>query len=185
MTDKAVTNNEILSAHLDILTCHSLQGPTAVTATPNGKLAMSRALGAAFLSHQVEQLEKSVTNRAGVGNWRDRRQSQANNPGPIVHGTNERGTKRSPHAQSGKPIKKKGGEAEENEREKNGLRLGRRSTEEPKKGEKDADVIVVDSSVLVNALYQVKKWCKEGREEILIIPLEGECITERFFVSTS
>lgn len=46
----------------------------------------------------------------------------------------------------------------------------------PRKGgvkEKDADVIVVDASVLVNALGQLKKWCRDGQEEIVIVPLEG------------
>ena len=46
----------------------------------------------------------------------------------------------------------------------------------PRKGgvkEKDADVIVVDASVLVNALGQLKKWCRDGQEEIIIVPLEG------------
>ena len=38
---------------------------------------------------------------------------------------------------------------------------------------KEADVIVVDASVLVNALGQVKKWCRDGQEEIIIVPLEG------------
>lgn len=41
--------------------------------------------------------------------------------------------------------------------------------------EKDADVVVVDASVLVHALYQVKKWCKDGRQEKIIVPLEGQC----------
>lgn len=41
------------------------------------------------------------------------------------------------------------------------------------KGEKDVDIIVVDASVLVHALYQVKKWCRDGRKEIIIVPLEG------------
>ena len=143
---------------------------------------MSRALGAAFLSHQVEQLEKSVTSRAGMGNWRDRRQSQGDNASTNMRGTNERGSKRPPHAQGGKPVRKKGGEPAEKEREKNETKLGRRSAEEPKNAEKDADVVVVDSSVLVNAIYQVKKWCKEGRKEIVIVPLEGEHITEYHFI---
>jgi hypothetical protein len=38
---------------------------------------------------------------------------------------------------------------------------------------KEADVIIVDASVLVNALGQVKKWCRDGQEEIIIVPLEG------------
>ena len=40
--------------------------------------------------------------------------------------------------------------------------------------EKDADVVVVDASVLVHALPQVKKWCRDGRKEVVIVPLEGE-----------
>ena len=167
MADNTVNRPRNSSLRLGFTNRLFLQGPTAVTT--NNKLSMSRALGAAFLNHQVEQLERSVTNGAGVGNWRDRRQSQANYASPNGRGANERGTKRSP--QGGKPIRKKGGDAVEKEREKNEVKTGRKSVEEPK--EKDAVVVVVDSSVLVNALYQVKKWCKEGREEVLIVPLEG------------
>ena len=32
---------------------------------------------------------------------------------------------------------------------------------------------MVDASVLIHALYQVKKWCRDGRRKIVIIPLEG------------
>lgn len=56
-----------------------------------------------------------------------------------------------------------------------GLTHSRVKSTEDGKYEKDADVIVVDASVLVHALYQVKKWCRDGREEILIVPLEGMC----------
>ncbi len=42
---------------------------------------------------------------------------------------------------------------------------------------KEADIIVVDASVLVHALYQVKRWCKDGRDQVLIVPLEGESYT--------
>jgi hypothetical protein len=54
----------------------------------------------------------------------------------------------------------------------------RRLSDDPRveKAEKDADVVVVDASVLVHALYQVKKWCREGRQEIVIVPLEGGCL---------
>lgn len=137
---------------------------------------MSRALGAAFLNHQVEQLEKSVTNQAGVGNWRDRRQS-ADHPNPNGRGVNEHGPKRPP--QGGKHNRKMTSEVVERDRDKSEVTSGRRSVEEPKSGEKDADIVVVDSSVLVNALYQVKKWCKEGRKEVVIIPLEGGSIIVR------
>lgn len=39
---------------------------------------------------------------------------------------------------------------------------------------KDADVVVVDASLLVHALGQLKAWCKKGRKEIVVVPLEGE-----------
>ncbi|KAF8228665.1 hypothetical protein L208DRAFT_1379239 [Tricholoma matsutake] len=160
---------------------------------PN-KLAMSRALGAAFLNHQVEQLEKTVSNNgAASGNWRSRRQqgsphnihpqmtpnSKPTSPSPsgIVEGSRR---DREFPALSGRPQG----------RERNGVRSfysqdspahvngRRRSSEEKEKDkfrgrEKDADVVVVDASVLVHALYQVKKWCREGREEVIIIPLEA------------
>lgn len=53
--------------------------------------------------------------------------------------------------------------------------VGRKSVDGEREAEKDKDVdiIVVDASVLVHALYQVKKWCRDGRAEILIVPLEG------------
>ena len=109
---------------------------------PATKLAMSRALGAAFLNHQVEQLEKTVTNDRS-GNWRDRRQ-QDHNSQPT------RGIiqKRTP---AGKPLSP-----------------GRKRAED-----KDADVIVVDASVLVHALNQVKTWCRSDRKELIVVPLEG------------
>lgn len=49
-----------------------------------------------------------------------------------------------------------------------------RKSNEELRGGKDADIIVVDASVLVHALHQVKKWCRDGRDEIVIVPLEGK-----------
>ena len=73
-----------------------------------------------------------------------------------------------------KPARRKGGVEGERERasgETKDIRVRKR--DEVQK-EKDADVIVLDASVLVHALPQVKKWCRDGREEIVIVPLEGE-----------
>ncbi|KAH7886755.1 hypothetical protein F5I97DRAFT_1045057 [Phlebopus sp. FC_14] len=142
------------------------KGP-APPATAN-KLAMSRALGAAFLSHQVEQLEKSVTR--APGNWRDQRQMQAeigngNRRNVINHGARQRPV--SGH----KPVKKE--LHAENEREQGEMKPKPRKSSEEVRHEKDADLVVIDASVLVHALHQVKKWCKDGREEIVIIPLEA------------
>lgn len=135
---------------------------------PNAcKLAMSRALGAAFLNHQVEQLEKTVSNNGPAsGNWRDRRQAHERTYSPGSPGATA--TKRGPN-----PVaqRKKGGETPVDRTTNISPTARKRSGEEERK---DADVVVVDASVLVNALYQVKKWCRDGREEIVIVPLEGE-----------
>ena len=36
--------------------------------------------------------------------------------------------------------------------------------------------MVVDSSVLVHALGQLKVWCQSGREEVIAVPLEDMCM---------
>jgi len=51
-----------------------------------------------------------------------------------------------------------------------------RKSSEESRGDKDADIVVVDASVLVHALHQVKKWCRDGRDEIIIVPLEGKSV---------
>ncbi|KAF9446425.1 hypothetical protein P691DRAFT_794472 [Macrolepiota fuliginosa MF-IS2] len=153
--------------------------------SPN-KMAMSRALGAAFLNHQVEQLEKSVSaNSPSSGNWRDRKHvptNQYNTPPQYA-------TKHTPMAPGIKIVhRKKGGDAPSHASKKpvvretpsNGPRVHDSAPVKVHghghggdKGDKDADIIVVDASVLVHALYQVKKWCRDGRKEILIVPLEA------------
>ncbi|TFY60212.1 hypothetical protein EVJ58_g5290 [Rhodofomes roseus] len=109
-----------------------VKGPTIAS----NKMAMSRALGAAFLNHQVQQLEKTATTRASA-----------------------------PRGAPAKPARKRDGETTEIDEEKGRQGGG--------KAEKDADIIVVDASVLVHAIHQVKKWCRDGREEIVIVPLEA------------
>ena len=52
-------------------------------------------------------------------------------------------------------------------------REGDRRSEE-NRPQKDADVVIVDASVLVHGLYHLKKWCRDGREEVVIVPLEGK-----------
>ncbi|KAF9220607.1 hypothetical protein BS17DRAFT_797602 [Gyrodon lividus] len=139
---------------------------------------MSRALGAAFLSHQVEQLEKSVTRGPASGNWRDRRQPQAE-LGVTNGNANRRGNAIS-HGVKQRPTPgHKSAKKEHTEREREHGEARHREKEQPRRsseeagGEKDADLVVVDASVLVHALHQVKKWCREGREEIVIVPLEA------------
>lgn len=140
---------------------------------------MSRALGAAFLHHQVEQLEKSVSSSGPTsGNWRDRRAQ------PLTDSTGRRG----PTSPSNKAAqRKKAGNilvgvttkerttAKEFDRSITTSPTARRGSAEESKV-KDADIVIVDGSVLIHALYQVKKWCRDGREEVIIIPLEGVLI---------
>ncbi len=128
----------------------------------SNKLAMSRALGAAFLNHQVEQLEKSV--HTG-GNWRGRRSPE----------TWRGETKRTVSGPGPKIMRRRNDDGEDRARAESetAVREDRRSEE--RKVQKDADVVVVDATVLVHGLYHIKKWCREGREEVVIIPLEGEC----------
>ncbi|KAG6895165.1 hypothetical protein C0992_002839 [Termitomyces sp. T32_za158] len=173
------------------------KGPTV---SPN-KLAMSRALGAAFLTHQVEQLEKSVasgTTGPASGNWR--RQQQPSQSPPRGHGTqvpnaNANGSnKRPPMAPGIKVASRRPGEDSQAARKARGTGrdtgvsvsptkqaqpqpqdVRKKDVERAKEKEstKDADIVVVDASVLVHALYQLKKWCRDGREEVVIVPLEA------------
>lgn len=127
-----------------------------------GKLAMSKALGAAFLNHQVEQLEKSVHTGATGGNWRERRTPAGE-------------ARRNPSG--AKVVKKKN--SDEGQRQLGRNADGPRAEREERqsvdgKGHKDADVVVVDATVLIHGLYHLKKWCRDGREEVVIVPLEGE-----------
>ncbi|KAJ7510876.1 hypothetical protein B0H11DRAFT_1956410 [Mycena galericulata] len=132
------------------------------------KKAMSRALGAAFLSHQVEQLEKS----AASGNWRSRTPNSAHaQSSPKRGGNNANYVAKSAQG----PRKKTPGVLtvpRDREIVTPAANVGRLSTEDRDK-EKDADTIVVDASVLVHALHQVKKWCRDGRTEVVIVPLEA------------
>lgn len=144
---------------------------------------MSRTLGAAFLNHQVEQLEKSVsTHSPSSSNWRDRRiisTTRDGNP-PQLH-------KRTPMAPGIKIVhRKKGGGAttpvvqvksmakEISSKHAAAENLsGKPIGQLGDVGDVDADIIVVDASVLVHALYQLKKWSRDGRNEIIIVPLEA------------
>lgn len=114
------------------------------------QLAMSRALGAAFLNHQVEQLEKTVG--PASGNWRNRRsnsQSNGRNGTQPPRGVIQLNSNRSPAV--------------------NGNQT--RNTKEER--DKFADIIVVDASVLVHAINQVKVWSRPDRKEVVVVPLEA------------
>src|ERR1700733_10816707 len=143
---------------------------------------MSSALGAAFLTHQVEQLEKSVSaapprpspsrnhnsnsNNNNNNNWRDRQRSHPQQSADSKRGQLPIGGIRitTTHAYQ---------QHQQQQRERPGATKTRGAEDAKKTSAKEADVIVVDASVLVNALGQVKKWCRDGQEEIIIVPLEG------------
>jgi hypothetical protein len=139
---------------------------------------MSRALGAAFLSHQVEQLEKSVSaapprpspsrnhSNNNNNNWRDRQRSHPQQSADSKRGQLPIGGIRittTTHTQ----------QQHQQQKERPGATKNRGAEDAKKTSVKEADVIVVDASVLVNSLGQIKKWCRDGQEEIIIVPLEG------------
>ena len=125
-------------------------------------------MGAAFLSHQVEQLEKSVNNRTpGTANWRDRRVPHSDQGG--------RNSSEKHHNPSGALSSRRvSGSPPKQRIDDRPLKVS--SDKKQKRGQntKDADVIILDASVLIHALGQLKKWSRDGREEIIIVPLEGE-----------
>lgn len=132
---------------------------------------MSRALGAAFLSHQVETLEKTVnanSNHLGTSsNRRDWRSSPATDSAARGRG----GPKR-----NGAPSRGQGrarGSDLDNTDDIHSQEGDKSSDGDDKDEKRDADLVIVDASVLVHAIGQVKKWCRSGREEIIVVPLEG------------
>ncbi|KAI0074881.1 hypothetical protein K474DRAFT_1664876 [Panus rudis PR-1116 ss-1] len=136
------------------------QGPI-VTAN---RLAMSKALGAAFLNHQVEQLEKTVVSRTGPPpptNNRSRRNITPQRAIPVP-----------PKSNGGSPAKNNVWKREAVDvKEVNKTSAPATVIQRPR--EKDADIVVVDASVLIHNIGQLKRWCREGREEIVIVPLEA------------
>ncbi|EJD00536.1 uncharacterized protein FOMMEDRAFT_136037 [Fomitiporia mediterranea MF3/22] len=119
------------------------------------KNAMARTLGAAFLNHQVEELSKK-TQAADQQLWpRERRGSRGGGP-------------RIPQRNARQP---RNDEYNKGTRNTDGEHSCER--EDRPAGKKDANVVVVDASVLVHALGQLKAWCRNGREEVIIVPLEA------------
>ncbi|KAJ3767381.1 hypothetical protein FB446DRAFT_333080 [Lentinula raphanica] len=135
----------------------------------DAKIAMSRALGAAFLNHQVEQLEKSIGNPHGSssGNWRERASKYGSGNTNSPHQTIPKRSNRA-------VTPKRDGDLQSLFKDRDSPKSdqgNKRRSHEPQ--EKDADVVIVDASVLIHALNHLKKWCKHGREEVVIVPLEA------------
>ena len=134
------------------------------------KDALSRALGAVYLSHKVQQLEKTVNgSRREYGRDRDRgtsptkelNRSSVNGRGPTRRGGPGNNAKARTQRGSGDMhIESEKSDADEKHK--------------IEKHVKDADVVVVDASVLVHALGQLKAWCRKDRKEIVLVPLEGK-----------
>lgn len=118
---------------------------------------MARNLGAAFLNHKVEELSKK-TQAAEFQRNRERRGSR----GGVAGGQR-------PSTRNGRQLRND--EATKGFRNNDGEHSSER--EDRPVGRKDANVVVVDASVLVHALGQLKAWCRNNREEIVIVPLEG------------
>ncbi|KAG1891639.1 uncharacterized protein F5891DRAFT_1211213 [Suillus fuscotomentosus] len=105
------------------------------------------------------------------GNWRDHCHPQAD-----LGNTNRRSvinhTPKQRPSSGNRSAKKSVAEAvPEREHSEAKVQKPRKSSQEVR-GDKDADIVVVNASVLVHALHQVKKWCRDGRDEIVIVPLE-------------
>lgn len=136
------------------------------------KNAMARALGAAFLNHQVQELEKSVSAkpRFDGSRGRDRRGSRGGQRPQQPSRGGGRPRTDEPRGEFGRRS---------NEREHSSERDDKEDRTQTNK--KDAEVVVVDASVLVHALGQLKTWFRNGREEVIVVPLEGTHMLALYF----
>lgn len=113
---------------------------------------MGKLLGQAFLSHQVSQLEHKVHSRSSsASNSASRPVGKRAAPGGIYS-----------RALIG---------SDEKIQKPNGVILDTSRPDLPKPT-RAADRIVVDTSVLIHALDQVRKWSREATT--VVIPLESE-----------
>lgn len=106
-------------------------------------MAMSRALAAAFLSHQVQELERAVATNPRRGAPRGR--GRGHGPEPGRGGGPKRG-----HRTQGSEDTSGDDQA-------------------PLAG---VGAIILDASVLVHCPAQVKRWCKDAVGPDLVVPLE-------------
>lgn len=139
---------------------------------------MSRALGTAFLSHQVAQLEKNVNTGGGrgVGN-RGRGGGTGGGPG-------NRGRGRGGITRTDVGVRRTDDDhAVSNPNDRSALKVtAGRPIPSPVLLTKSADRIVVDPSILIHSPGKFRAWCREGSRETVIVPLEGMCsLSERLF----
>ncbi|KAG8994496.1 hypothetical protein FRB94_009835 [Tulasnella sp. JGI-2019a] len=128
------------------------------------KEKMSRALGTAFLTHQVAQLEKEVFssdrviyNGRGGGSGR----------GGNGAGKRGRGGGRGGRIQF--PTDHQQHQRQRLDADNDGYTRERRMPETKQVAER----LVIDASVLIHALGKVREWSRDDRKEIVVIPLEA------------
>ncbi|KAG9044805.1 hypothetical protein FS837_007516 [Tulasnella sp. UAMH 9824] len=138
----------------------------------DNKEKMSRALGTAFLSHQVSQLEKDILKGSnngpqGRGNARG---GGRGGRGGARGGSRGGGRNGHPRPQLGAPA-----QTDDNQDSNRPGATQWRSNKAIKEATqvKVADRIVVDASVLIHALGTVRTWCRDSSKEVVIIPLEA------------
>lgn len=131
----------------------SLAAPTrSLTQGQQDYNTMGKLLGQAFLSHQVSQLEHKIHSRnSSTSNPASRPAGKRAAPGGIYS-----------RALIG---------SDEKIQKPNGVIVDTSRPDLPKPT-RAADRIVVDTSVLIHALDQVRKWSREAAT--VIIPLESE-----------
>lgn len=110
---------------------------------------LSKAMGAAFLSHQVEQLERSVDSLAFSRDARLYNNTDRSNGRQHKHNSR---TSRSSATSAQNPTQARPAGAKERR--------------------------VIDASALVHALPVIKRWVRQDTYQ-LIVPLQGEPETER------
>ncbi|KAG8872992.1 hypothetical protein FRB98_009270, partial [Tulasnella sp. 332] len=147
-----------------------VQQLATVTADMADKEKMSRALGTAFLTHQVAQLEKEVFNSDKV-TYNGRGGSGRGGSGNG--GKRGRGGGRGGGGRGGR-IQFPTDQQQQPQRQRFDSSTGR-----PVRGntavetKQIAERLIVDASVLIHALSQVREWSKDDRKEIIVVPLEA------------
>lgn len=127
--------------------------PQTQKQVPHDREQMSRALGAAFLQHQVQQLERNLDDMS----FRRDRVPNAQTPSR---------TRASPSARNGKPKL--------DSRHVASSSSGQSSNpHQPTMAPLPLEVRVIDTSILIFALPVLKRWKAEGKFKI-VIPLDGQ-----------
>ncbi|KIO24359.1 hypothetical protein M407DRAFT_102435 [Tulasnella calospora MUT 4182] len=138
----------------------------------DNKEKMSRALGTAYLSHQVSQLEKDIIKGSNNGHQGrgSARGGGRGGRGGARGGSRGGGRNGHPRPQLGTLA-----QADDNQdSNRPGATQWRSNTAVKDVTQaKAADRIVVDASVLIHALGTVRTWCRDSSKEVVIIPLEA------------